>query len=388
MNNLIRIILNSLQAQFHRCKRIPSTVIMDIAPSTRQRDMSQPSIGGTFDRNDECTPPISPLIISEGTSGINMTTPKLKQGLYGQKSAPIYSRKYPDSSLDADDTESELVAIPESDASESTLNNNSAPGSFDEALNVEELGQLKSEQLKGKVTTANFATAQVALTTLGMAERERFDEVKPDVKKSKIFMKLNSLDRIQTQDKKIMSSTLESSRIVTKCSLQEGVRMMVTPSIFMTGQTPVEKAIVNPPVTVQRAVIVTQEPSKLHSSETSKLKEITEVDNAKLITTGSLDEKQLTSEANITNARVFGRQKRIVEANTPSSASVSHSSSNEESRPTSGTRIPPQSLNTIDRITEFGSPDTPLSKMSIMPTPGTTPSAAQKDLEGLLSPKR
>lgn len=183
VNNLVRIILNSLQAQFHHCKRIPSTIVMDIAPSTRQRDMSQPSLGGTLERNDECTPPISPLIASEGTSGINTATPKLKQGFFTQKSAPSYSRKYQDSSLDADDTESELVAIPESDASESTLNNNSAPGSFDEAVHLEEFVQPpKAEAVKGKVTTANFAsanfaTAQVALTTLGVAEQQRVEEV-------------------------------------------------------------------------------------------------------------------------------------------------------------------------------------------------------------------
>lgn len=89
--------------------------------------MSQPSLGGTGEQQerDEGTPPVSPSLLCEGTSGTSL--PKAKQGLFTQKSAPAFTRKYQDSSLDADDTESELVAIPESDLSESTLHNSSAP---------------------------------------------------------------------------------------------------------------------------------------------------------------------------------------------------------------------------------------------------------------------
>lgn len=161
--------------------------------------MSQPSLGGIGDRDEECTSPVSPIFVSEGTSGVATSAGKPKQGLFTQKSVPTYSRKYQDSSLDADDTESELVAIPESDMSESTIHNSSAPGSFDDPhsatqfvvgsgdvpaksgdeYHFEEIVQpLRSEQMKGKVTTANLATAQVALTTLGVAERERTEEVR------------------------------------------------------------------------------------------------------------------------------------------------------------------------------------------------------------------
>lgn len=53
-------------------------------------------------------------------------------------------------------------------------------GSFDDPLHFphdfDEIVQpLRAEYLKGKVTTANLATAQVALSTLGVMER--FDEV-------------------------------------------------------------------------------------------------------------------------------------------------------------------------------------------------------------------
>lgn len=140
--------------------------------------MSQPSLGGTTERDEEISPPPSPLLPTEGTSAMTSNA-KQKQNLHTQKSAPTYVRKYQDSSLEADDTESELVAIPESDASESTLNNNSTPGSFDDPLHLDEYVQpLKMDQAKGKVTTANLATAQVALTTIGVAERERNEEVR------------------------------------------------------------------------------------------------------------------------------------------------------------------------------------------------------------------
>lgn len=35
INNLVRIILNSLEAHFHQCKRIPATIVMDFLPRSR-----------------------------------------------------------------------------------------------------------------------------------------------------------------------------------------------------------------------------------------------------------------------------------------------------------------------------------------------------------------
>lgn len=414
--------------------------------------MSQPSLGGIGDRDEECTPPISPIFVSEGTSGAATSAGKPKQGLFTQKSAPTFSRKYQDSSLDADDTESELVAIPESDLSESTIHNSSAPGSFDEPhsgsqfvsgsgevvphssrdaakggdeLHLEEIVQpLRSEQMKGKVTTANLATAQVALSTLGVAERERTEEVcvqtftklsldshllpeiptqKTETKKtSRLFMKINSLDKSHDKyvQKTIGNSVDSGSRVVTKCSVQEGVRMMVTPSMFMTGQSTIEKAVINPPVTIQRAVVVsqTQDPSigaKLNSvGDASDAKQeaidTSEVDSAASLsgpstcTLASLVAESSTSVAkqivieavpatrqNGSNAdaspavpRTLGRQKRIVDV-------------------TIVDKIVQPTLKTIEKITEFGSPDSPLSKMNVMPNP--LPNATQKHFDGLLS---
>lgn len=212
--------------------------------------MSQPSLsgaGGERDDREEATPPVSPFISDRAGGTLN----KPKSNYHAQKSIQTISRKYQDSSLDADDTESELVAIPESDLSESTLHN-SAPSSFDDA-NIEDLSHpAKSDLLKGKLQSANLSTAQVAINAIGLAEKA--DE-KPDAKKgSRLFMKLNSLDKSGSKGQ--TSSSSESSRIVTKCSIQEGVRMMVTPSIFMTPQASVEKC----PLTNQ--TIHTQKPGE------------------------------------------------------------------------------------------------------------------------------
>lgn len=131
INNAIRIVLNCLKAQFHQCKRIPTTTVLDIQPiPNRSRDISQPSLGTDPDDRPQESPPASPLFPSEGTShGTNgISKSKIQTSAFPQKSA-IHTtfRKYQDSSLEADDTESELVAIPESDFSDSTLHGSSAP---------------------------------------------------------------------------------------------------------------------------------------------------------------------------------------------------------------------------------------------------------------------
>lgn len=126
INNLIRIVLNSLKAQFHQCKRIPTTTVVDVQLPNRSRDVSQPSLGTDPDERGPDSPPPSPLFPSEGTSGASKS--KVQSSGIFQKTQ--VHRKYQDSSLEADDTESELVAIPESDLSDSTLHGSSAPVSI------------------------------------------------------------------------------------------------------------------------------------------------------------------------------------------------------------------------------------------------------------------
>ena len=79
--------------------------------------------------------------------------------------------------------------------------------------------------------------------------------------------------------------------------------------------------------------------------------------------------------------RTLGRQKRIIEPSiTPSTTPVPVST--EEARASSSKPM----HKTIDKIAEIGSPESPLSKMSIMPNPLPSISPAQESLDGLLSP--
>lgn len=216
-------------------------------------------------------------------------------------------------------------------------------------------------------------------------------------------MKINSLDKSHDKyaQKTVGNSVESGSRVTTKCSVQEGVRMMVTPSMFMTGQSTIEKAVINPPVTIQRAVVVSQTQdssigAKLNSvGDASDAKqeaiETSEVDSAASLpgpshcTLASMVAESSTSvakqivigavpatrqngsnvDASTAIPRSLGRQKRIVDV-------------------TIVDKIVQPTLKTIEKITEFGSPDSPLSKMNVMPNP--LPNVTQKHFDGLLSP--
>lgn len=233
IQNVIRIVMNTLEAQFHQCRRIPATVVLDIPP---RRDLSQPSLGTDQDEREQLSPPASPLYISEGAG-----SSKGKPGI-GKPTASF--RKYQDSSLECDDTESELVAIPESDLSDSTLHG-SAQGSFDDAMHFDDIcAPLKPEMVKSKatahVTTANLATAHVAMTPLAITERseERSETIR---KMHKLHIVSSGPDR---SNNSIIHSTttttieaINSSSIQSKCSISEGVRMMATSSILGTGKS-------------------------------------------------------------------------------------------------------------------------------------------------------
>jgi protein unc-79 len=266
VQHLIRIILNSLNAHFHQCKKIPANVVMEY-PTFRTRDLSQPSLGTEGD-----SPPPSPLFPSDG--GPSNTASRSKQQVVTPNKSQT-SRKHPDSSLEVDDTESELVAIPESD--DSTLHG-SAQGSFDDTLHFDDYcAPLRPEIMKNRATahviTANLATAQVAMSTLVATERieERSETSK---KVHKIVVTSNNSER-KTGDTRILQSTTTTtveaistvtSQIKQQCSVQEGVRMMVTSS--MLGQ-PKAQAVLNPPANVQKAIVVTQNTTSVKNAQTN-----------------------------------------------------------------------------------------------------------------------
>ncbi|XP_045481676.1 protein unc-79 homolog isoform X1 [Harmonia axyridis] len=146
--SLIRIVLNTLDSQHHHCRRIAATIIMG-APPARSRDVSQPSLGTENDHVERITPPLSPMYSSDGQSV------QVSLGSKGSKTQVIYAKPSSTTSMEThweeaihclridkksekkiteiidDDTESELITIPESDQSDSTLQG-SVQDSFDD----------------------------------------------------------------------------------------------------------------------------------------------------------------------------------------------------------------------------------------------------------------
>ncbi|CAH1121158.1 unnamed protein product [Ceutorhynchus assimilis] len=170
---LIRIVLNTLDSQHHHCRRIPATIIMG-QQSSRSRDVSQPSLGTEMDHPERTTPPLSPMYSSDGQSiqvslsskggkvQVSYTKPLSMTGMETHWEETNQNEKHSDekweksfrkqgdkTSID-DDTESELLAIPESDISDSTLQG-SGQDSFEEALS-ENSGIMKQVTEKAIVT--------------------------------------------------------------------------------------------------------------------------------------------------------------------------------------------------------------------------------------------
>lgn len=206
------------------------------------------------------------------------------------------------------------------------------------------------------------------------------------------MMTSSSVNTTTKRNASIDSSKMPNSR----CSLQEGVRMMVTPSMFMTGPSPSgakDRAILNPPVIVQKAIGVTQpvvtttkimtsitastkptEPSTENGNETNKLNKANGTSN------------WLEQRAVSPTARTLGRQQRIVEpsltpATTPVPPSVaSIASLNDDKKMNYKLTTTKKKLKSFEIPTEYGSPDTPMSKMNILSNPS-------QDLpDGMLSP--
>ncbi|KMZ02679.1 uncharacterized protein Dsimw501_GD20123 [Drosophila simulans] len=353
----IRLIMNSLRGHFHQCRRIPTTTILDIqgvGGAARSRDVSQPSLGTDPD-DKEASPPASPMFPSEGTSAASKSkgnvafTPKLQHAF----------RKYNDSSLDADETESELVAIPESDLSDSTLHGSSAPGSFDDTIHFEDVMPRNRRAL------------------------EYTEEKSTKSHKSMITTKVGD-----TYTTKIKATTTSETLVTThtRHSLQEGVRMIVTP---LVGAETTETAIVSPPVDVHRAVTVRIRSLENAAASTSKMFAAIATNHLKAL--GALQDMPAAVErkagsssgsgsrsgngsgngsggsvpaaiqasSSAAASKPIGRHKTIVECSAGNSSSSADDSRQKKSQT--------KSLRRTDK--NYGSPDSPLSKMSVMPNP-------------------
>ncbi|XP_058979223.1 protein unc-79 homolog isoform X8 [Musca domestica] len=379
VNSAIRIIMNSLRNHFHQCRRIPTTTILDIQGTSRSRDVSQPSLGTDPDDKEQ-SPPASPMFPSEGTSGASKSkgqnvafTPKLQHAF----------RKYNDSSLDADETESELVAIPESDLSDSTLHGSSAPGSFDDTIHFEEITPSKLEALRNRRTAED------------------------NLKNQKTMITTKTGDTYTTKIKTTAAETVSTTVVAThsRHSLQEGVRMIVTP---LVGTEPSETAIISPPVDVHRAVTVRNksQPSDMATSSTSKMFAAIATNHLKALgalqdlpakitdtksqssasgsrsgngaSSGESSDKKSSTKSSLTveqppiqgaaSKKPMGRHKTIIECSAGTSSS---SNGNDEVSRLSANYKKATTSKTLKSKSEkaYGSPDSPLSKMSVMPNP-------------------
>ncbi|XP_011183942.2 protein unc-79 homolog isoform X5 [Zeugodacus cucurbitae] len=386
----MRMVMNSLRNHFHQCRRIPTTTILDIQGTSRSRDVSQPSLGTDPDEKDP-SPPASPMFPSEATSAASKSkgqnvafTPKLQHAF----------RKYNDSSLEADETESELVAIPESDLSDSTLHGSSAPGSFDDNVHFEETSLTKGDMQRARAVRAI----------------EYEDKTSKAHHKSLITTKTG--DTYTTKIRPTGGQEAVSTTVVTtqaRHSLQEGVRMIVTPLVGTDAAA--ETAIVSPPVDVHRAITVRNKSLENAAASTSKmfaaiatnhlkalgaLQDIqakSSDSNSKSVTSNNSNrstnsstensgkcQQQLTPTTSqhvqspqqqpphyqpASSKKPIGRHKTIVECSAGTSSS---STGTDDSRLSANHKKPTgKSLKRSDKA--YGSPDSPLSKMSVMPNP-------------------
>jgi len=213
---------------------------------------------------------------------------------------------------------------------------------------------------------------------------------------------LKSMITTKTGDKyttKIKSSNEGVSTTVvttqTKHSLQEGVRMIVTP---LVGPDPKETVTISPPVDVHQAVTVRNKSMENGATSTSKMFAAIATNHLKAL--GALQDIQpkpieTSSKSNgnrKTNGlhessdkrsnqtkpsssstaqqesgakKPIGRTKTIVECSAGTSSS---SNGTDESRLSANNRISqPKSIKRSDKT--YGSPESPLSRMSIMPNP-------------------
>lgn len=300
LSSLIRIVMNSLEGQFHQCRRIPTTILVQDLP--RRPEMP---FGTETDDRDQVS--------------------------QSQMKPPSSLRKLHDSSIECDETESELVAIPESDLSDSTLQ-----GSIDGGMS-DDLAPLKSDIKKKK------------------------SDYHEDVKKTpKVLPKSQSVE--------------------TTKSLSEGVRMMFS------------SAILSPPVNVQKAIVVTQSSSIRPIQSTSKdtcasasqmMANVTRTVSAvagekqKMIVTPSNGNGICAARRSTSPVpRALGRQQRIIDTNGIQNPSTS--SLDDHKKPQSGY------IRTIEKRHYYGSPESPLSRMDIMSPPETDVSTDGTEM--LLSP--
>ncbi|KAK9304372.1 hypothetical protein QLX08_004330 [Tetragonisca angustula] len=230
---LIKIVLNTLDTQHHQCKRIPATVVMG-GPPSRSRDVSQPSLGVDHemasimgDMNAESPPMRTPMV------SVHQRSPGPTHGqmeTHWEESTPScrYTNKHSSYSINADDTESELAAIPESPKSDSTLHGSSG-GSLGE-LEETPTAVTRSVSLHGSRATTDILTRMDWNNQNAMRKSE-------GISKPTWFLGSEE-DSHQGSYFKLKDSAKAGSQ--KKWSVHEGVKMMVT-STLLSGQADLQR---------------------------------------------------------------------------------------------------------------------------------------------------
>ncbi|XP_052119474.1 protein unc-79 homolog isoform X4 [Frankliniella occidentalis] len=243
IQSLVRIVLNTLDAQQHVCRRIPATLMVG-APPSRSRDVSQPSLGADGERGSDKdrmeTPPLSPMYAGVDPMGLIHSSGKTgkHQALFHQKSPGIGPGASLETHLEEDDsaaagsqetkrcgrralgssystevdeTESELAAIPESPKSDSTIHDTAQVSMDDQVAPAEEVTESKFTEhrcsLPGE-SLGNTVTPRRPIWFLGSEDNT--------------LQKSMSIDQAGCQ----------------KWGVREGMKMMVNASLFGTPPQP------------------------------------------------------------------------------------------------------------------------------------------------------
>ncbi|KAL0868664.1 hypothetical protein ABMA27_008117 [Loxostege sticticalis] len=123
--SLVRIVLHTVEAQHHQCKRIPPMIVMPHVP--RPRDLSQPSLKTELEAaaNVAAGSSCSPLAALDRKPKLQHKSPA---HMHTHWEEPAKATKYQQWSLEQESSESELIAIPEtSDKSDTTVHGSTAP---------------------------------------------------------------------------------------------------------------------------------------------------------------------------------------------------------------------------------------------------------------------
>ncbi|XP_061729504.1 protein unc-79 homolog isoform X3 [Cydia pomonella] len=134
VQSLVRIVLNTVEAQYHVCKRIPPMIVM---PHTT-RELSQPSLKSCAAPERAAGSPAPPERKPKPADAMPTHWEQPADKSVPSRTMPPRDARYQQWSLEHESSESELIAIPETSDVDTTVHGSTAPGSFDEPSHYED----------------------------------------------------------------------------------------------------------------------------------------------------------------------------------------------------------------------------------------------------------